>query len=595
MHSTFQSLNQTSKVASNSIRYYDQNRERFFEEYSSHNAEDIHGVWARKHLDLGNKPSIACDIGAGSGRDANWLAEKGFDVVAVEPSKLREVAEPKSHSNVTWLKASLPDLKQLTALGQRFDLILLNGVWQHLKPSDYDRAFRKLSNLLNPSGLLIISIRQGGSLEERRTRGFHDIDTGAIRNLATKYALRHHEQINNQRDLKRDDICWDFEIFEMPSDATGNLPVLRHIIVNDQKSSTYKLGLLRTLVKLAETAPGVVSRRTDDYVEIPFGAVGLYWIRLYWPLLLGDQPIVQTTHGRSGFAKKNAFGALKRLSQLDLSFGATFTQDRARIVSQAIRDACANIRKQPMHYITYPGEPGKQIFELSESAVRSNSDAISLTPDYLSKFGTLRMPATLWDTLGQYACWLDPAIVFEWRQLLLTFKKNHNLKALPDDGLFLWNEAIRDTSLVRVRTDELIQQGFPLTCIWSDKTLHSTTKFEIDHCIPWRRWPNNDLWNLLPTLATVNQQKGDLLPRATKLDDARQRMLDWWQVAWLDGPKQEQFFIQASYALPGLTDQGKDLTALFRALKHQRRRLRTDQLIPEWPSVSAGLSDSQAM
>ena len=49
----------------------------------------------------------------------------------------------------------------------------------------------------------------------------------------------------------------------------------RHVIVNDNESSTYKPGLPRTLVRLAETAPGLVVERTDDYVDIPFGALSL--------------------------------------------------------------------------------------------------------------------------------------------------------------------------------------------------------------------------------------------------------------------------------------------------------------------------------
>jgi hypothetical protein len=33
----------------------------------------------------------------------------------------------------------------------------------------------------------------------------------------------------------------------LPDDGTGALPLLRHIIFNDDKSSTYKLALLRVL------------------------------------------------------------------------------------------------------------------------------------------------------------------------------------------------------------------------------------------------------------------------------------------------------------------------------------------------------------
>lgn len=93
----------------------------------------------------------------------------------------------------------------------------------------------------------------------------------------------------------------------MPDDGTGKLPLLRHVIVNDNKSSTYKLGLLRTLVRLAETAPGIVTERTDEYVEIPFGAVGLYWLKLYAPMVLHHE-LHQRPAGRGGYGwAKEAF------------------------------------------------------------------------------------------------------------------------------------------------------------------------------------------------------------------------------------------------------------------------------------------------
>ena len=42
----------------------------------------------------------------------------------------------------------------------------------------------------------------------------------------------------------------------------------------------------RTLVRLTETATGLVVERTDDYVDIPFGAVGPYWLKQYLSLVL---------------------------------------------------------------------------------------------------------------------------------------------------------------------------------------------------------------------------------------------------------------------------------------------------------------------
>ena len=70
------------------------------------------------------EPRLACDVGAGSGRDANWLAEKGWDVIAVEPAAaFRELAEPGSHPRTSWIDDRLPGLSKLRRLDYRFDLV----------------------------------------------------------------------------------------------------------------------------------------------------------------------------------------------------------------------------------------------------------------------------------------------------------------------------------------------------------------------------------------------------------------------------------------------------------------------------------------
>jgi protein-L-isoaspartate O-methyltransferase len=51
--------------------------------YESVAAETVHG-WLVDLLP--NAPALVLDIGAGTGRDAAWLASRGLEVVAVEPS-----------------------------------------------------------------------------------------------------------------------------------------------------------------------------------------------------------------------------------------------------------------------------------------------------------------------------------------------------------------------------------------------------------------------------------------------------------------------------------------------------------------------------
>ena len=152
--------------------YYDRYRDALLATYNALDPTEVHAAWAPARLP--SEPGFACDIGAGSGRDANWLAANGWEVVAVEPSALRDRAARDSHQRVVWMNDALPDLRNLRALGRRFDLILLSAVWMHVAPKDRERAFRILSDLLGPSGLLVITLRLGGDAAENAARGFHD-------------------------------------------------------------------------------------------------------------------------------------------------------------------------------------------------------------------------------------------------------------------------------------------------------------------------------------------------------------------------------------------------------------------------------------
>ena len=102
--------------------YYSANAEQLIRHYNSLDTGQVHAAWL-KHLP--KTPGLACDIGAGSGRDANWLAGRGLDVIAVAPNKvLRETARQSSHQNVTWQGDKLPELLKPCTAGHRFNLIM---------------------------------------------------------------------------------------------------------------------------------------------------------------------------------------------------------------------------------------------------------------------------------------------------------------------------------------------------------------------------------------------------------------------------------------------------------------------------------------
>lgn len=85
----------------------------------------------------------------------------------------------------------------------------------------------------------------------------------------------------------RDDVSWTTIVLRLPDDGTGALPLIRGIVLGDEKSSTYKLGLLRAVARVAEQSPAAALPASGevDAVEVPLGLVALYWVRMYLPLV----------------------------------------------------------------------------------------------------------------------------------------------------------------------------------------------------------------------------------------------------------------------------------------------------------------------
>lgn len=107
--------------------------------------------------------------------------------------------------------------------------------------------------------------------------------------------------------------------------------------------------------------------------------------------------------------------------------------------------------------------------------------------------------------------------------------------------------------------------------------------YDIDHCLPYARWPNNDLWNLLLTSQTVNRQKSDKIASSVRLMKARENINPWWQSAWLDNASlQQRFFAEAGISLPGIRRFESDLDDMFEALSSQHIRVREMQQLAVW-------------
>jgi SAM-dependent methyltransferase len=572
------SSDQPISGASSAIEWYDSNAEAVVERHESLAPERIN-AWLRPFLP--NQPALVLDVGAGSGRDAAWLVSLGHEVVAAEPSAPMRDRGQRLHlsEKIRWINDRLPGLERVHSLGLSFDFILLNAVWMHLAPTHRQRAFRKLITLLRPGGWIAFTFRQP---EPNNPRAMFPCHVDELEQLA-----RIHGSFIETHTREKDaagPVEWTRLIVRLPDDGAGALPVIRHIILKDSKSSTYKLGLLRVLARIADGSLGLTRSVNDEVVAVPLGLVAVFWLRQFKPVLQAGLPQMPGNTGLDGLGfVKEAFRKLNHISHLDFRVAARFTGSDAMLVHQAIRDAASNIRKMPVTHTSFPNGP--RVYGVTPGRGPRLVRELILDPEYLRSYGELLVPETIWRALTRFNVWIEPALVAEWIRIMKDYAVGQQ-RQISDETFFQstrWTDPERDVRIVRALALDLLKRD-RLHCVWTGKQLKEET-LDIDHCFPWSAWPCGDLWNLLPAHRSVNQnQKSDRLPSAERLTSAKEIIVDWWTTGYVQNKNAligQRFITEARASLPGFIEAPSTET-IFEGLELQRIRLHHDQQIPEW-------------
>jgi protein-L-isoaspartate O-methyltransferase len=538
----------------------------------------------------GSDSRLALDVGAGTGRDAAWLTSLGYEVVAAEPAAgMRRIAAEK-HGNhgIRWVSDALPSLDHVHGLGLAYDLVLLSAVWQHVAPADRPRAFRKLATLMKPGGVLVMTLRHGLAPSGMQ---MHPTSTAEIEGLARAHGLEVLRVATSSDQGGRAGVTWDVMALRMPDDGTGALPLVRGIVLSDEKSSTYKLALLRAVARIADYAPAAATPAPDgrDAVEVPLGLVALNWLRMYLPLIRARLPQMPGNVGtdRLGFAK-DGFEALLALgtAPIELRVGASFTGEQSLAVASALSRAAHTIAKMPATFTRYPNSD-TQVFAVRRGR-RTGTSATVLDLETLRGWGLIEVPGHLWRAMSRFGSWIEPMLVAEWSRLTRAYADRMGLAIVPGtaEAALAWAEPVRTTALGRDVAQRLLGRGQPIECVWTGRPLKPNS-FDIDHCLPWSVWPCGDLWNLMPAHTRVNQhEKRDRLPSAAAMANARDRIISWWEAAYLaDDGLRPRFLREAAAALP-LSDATSG-TTVYDALDWRRLRLWQDQQVPLWTPANA--------
>jgi len=136
------------------LAYYEINAQYLSKQYESAKVDHIHELL----LNTFAPNSYLLEIGCGSGRDASFMHQSGYDILAIDGSKEMVEEAKKYHSELKdRLKViNIPD--ELHFKPSSFDGVYSIATLMHLKRDAINITFREISNLLKPNGKLVFSV-----------------------------------------------------------------------------------------------------------------------------------------------------------------------------------------------------------------------------------------------------------------------------------------------------------------------------------------------------------------------------------------------------------------------------------------------------
>jgi len=190
--------------------YYNHNAKNLFEKYQGLNPDKVHASWLKHLLP---KPGLALDVGGGSGRDAAWLAQKGWEVIAAEPANalLKLGQKMTEGSTVRWIDDCLPGLAKLQQYRQQFSLILVSGVLMHLPHQQRVDSLETLIGMMAEGSVMVVTLRHGPNSEGRE---FYQVHANEIVQFAKKKSLQVTVSNTLSDELKRDGVTWQTIVIE---------------------------------------------------------------------------------------------------------------------------------------------------------------------------------------------------------------------------------------------------------------------------------------------------------------------------------------------------------------------------------------------
>lgn len=136
------------------LAYYEDNAKYLSQRYESAKVDHIHALLVNTFT----TKSYLLEIGCGSGRDASFMYQNGYDILAIDGSG-RMIAEAKRcHPELTDRLDVIQIPDGLNVEPSSFDGVYSIATLMHLKKESIDQIFKKIATILKPNGKFLFSV-----------------------------------------------------------------------------------------------------------------------------------------------------------------------------------------------------------------------------------------------------------------------------------------------------------------------------------------------------------------------------------------------------------------------------------------------------
>jgi len=325
------------------------------------------------------------------------------------------------------------------------------------------------------------------------------------------------------------------------------------ILNSGSRSSTYKFGLLTSIVDYIIENP--IEPQQNNFHFIPIFYLAKQFLAYYFPLVLNDVKQGPEIKNKSSTKIRKLlldFIEFEKKSQR-LQF-PLITENTNKLLlfiendelPQTLVKLLFEIRRiivdQPIQYIRNTKGDQVSIFGLLANEVNFQADYdIHRDTGLKLKWSKVKEKNTwnellavdnlsvffghqTYNEISTLRFWLRDVLIKRWAQ---ECNERFNDKKLDLLRYFdLWKiTPERDNVLIKKYRDIYLEQGLRI-CMYCDKFVEKD--LELDHLLPWSKFPVNGFWNLFPSCSSCNSKKSDKIPlMETKLIDKIRKHLDY--------------------------------------------------------------------